>query len=222
MLSIENESSNAKTVLLNTKFTPNLTVPVGNAPVDYEKRLSDELDDLFDLPPNEFSKLFEPPTKSGPDQSLHRTKRLRSPRNGGHPTKHNRLSTTVTTTAKPGLPTTTKKVRKPRKKWTLEEDEILFECVRKHGPQGRTKASKSLPGRAPRGCRQRYKILTRKRNPNNTSGQWTPEEDNTLKNLVDEYGEHFEIISAKMETRSYQSCWARWRGPLGHKVQPDI
>ena len=165
---------------------------------------------------------FSTPRKEAVDMSKDANKRLRSPKNQDKPTKKKKTSAIVTTPEKPTLIGKTKKVVKKRRKWTTEEDEILLEWVQQYGSKNAGKVYKSLTNRTARGCRARYNILKNRRNPKHRNGRWKSDEDETLRNLVDQYGEDFNKISAKMQARDYKACWTRWNHHLKSKEQHGI
>lgn len=48
--------------------------------------------------------------------------------------------------------------------------------------------------------------------------KWTKNEDNTLKNLVEQYGEKWELISKQLPDRTDVQCQQRWT----KVVNPDL
>ena len=75
--------------------------------------------------------------------------------------------------------------RSKRQMFSLEEDKILSEQVRKHGERDWSIIASKLPGRTARQCRERFKNYL---SPNVTHVPWKAEEDNLLRKLVEEIG----------------------------------
>lgn len=66
--------------------------------------------------------------------------------------------------------------------WTKEEDVKLLEVITVHGPQEWSKIAKQIPGcRTGKQCHSRWTSCL---NPDNKKGDWKPEEDNIILELV--------------------------------------
>ncbi len=87
-------------------------------------------------------------------------------------------------------------------KWTEGENEQLKNLVDQYGEKW-AEIAKEIPGRTDIQCRQHYKKTL---NPIIKQEKWTKEEDEQLKNLVDQYGENWTKIAKEMSGRTDHQC----------------
>ncbi|KAL4903518.1 hypothetical protein BDW74DRAFT_179934 [Aspergillus multicolor] len=101
---------------------------------------------------------------------------------------------------------------RPRRNWTAEEDMVLREEVEKAQAASNTTVSwneiaSSLPGRTNKDCRKRfYGAISTKVN----KGPWTEDEDDRLRNAVDEYGPKWTAVASVVGSRLPDQCSKRW------------
>jgi hypothetical protein len=95
--------------------------------------------------------------------------------------------------------------------WTRHEDEIIVQFVTKYGTKNWTKLASLLPGRIGKQCRERWRNHL---DPSNTKEPWTPEEDEMLINLHNQYGNQWVKIASLMKGRSDNSIKNRWNSTL--------
>lgn len=94
-------------------------------------------------------------------------------------------------------------------KWTEKEDEALLEAVRLYGKQSWFKIQQFVPGRTDVQCRERYCNIL---DPELNQGPWSVKEDELLLRLVAQLGNgKWATISKKIEGRTDNQCWRRWR-----------
>ena len=92
-----------------------------------------------------------------------------------------------------------------RGKWTPEEDQILIDCVKKHGKNWAI-AKTQLQGRTNHQCRERYINYLSQKN----ISEWTTDEDNFLKEKVDEIGFKWKCLKKFFKGRKYQDLKNRY------------
>ncbi|OHT12440.1 hypothetical protein TRFO_17712 [Tritrichomonas foetus] len=99
------------------------------------------------------------------------------------------------------------KTKKPRKKFTDEEDKILIELVHEIGSKKWKAISKAMYGRTPRQCHDRYcNYLV----PGYFNGQWTCEEDDKLYFKYHQYGPRWSYFTQFFACRSAIALKNRW------------
>jgi hypothetical protein len=103
--------------------------------------------------------------------------------------------------------------------WTRQEDEVIIQYVRTYGCQSWTKLSQLLPGRIGKQCRERW---FNHLNPDLSRGQWTPEEDQRLMELHEEFGNHWSKIAMHMPTRADNMIKNRWYSTIAKKTKEEI
>lgn len=109
---------------------------------------------------------------------------------------NNSSSTSAALKADGGLKTSN---RKPRQKFTQEEDEIMYRFVEENGPTGWHRIVPLIPSRTARQCRERWKNYLA---PNVNHDPWTPEEDRLLEEKVQQFGQSWSKIVAFFPNRT--------------------
>lgn len=106
-------------------------------------------------------------------------------------------------------PVVSKKSTIPRnwaKKWTPEEDERLLKAIEEYGFEWK-KIAEVVETRNAGNCLQRWDRVLR---PDRMKGQWLPEEDEKLVQLIAQGLPNWGQISKIMEGRSSKQCRERW------------
>jgi hypothetical protein len=103
--------------------------------------------------------------------------------------------------------------------WTRQEDEVIIQYVQTYGNQSWTKLSQLLPGRIGKQCRERW---FNHLNPDLSRGQWTPEEDQRLLAIHEEFGNHWSKIAMHMPTRADNMIKNRWYSTIAKKTREEI
>jgi hypothetical protein len=85
----------------------------------------------------------------------------------------------------------------------------------KYGPISWHKVAAHLPGRNNKDCRKRwhYSIASTIR-----KGTWTREEDEKLREAVEQYGARWSKIAEAVGTRNGDQCWKRWYDCLDPRI----
>ena len=99
------------------------------------------------------------------------------------------------------------KHRIERRKFTEEEDMTLIYLVNLFGETHWPLIAKSIEGRTARQCRERYKTYLA---PDLSNGPWTKDEDELLKELVEEIGLKWAEIAKRFNGRSDNNVKNRW------------
>ncbi|OHS92968.1 Myb-like DNA-binding domain containing protein [Tritrichomonas foetus] len=103
--------------------------------------------------------------------------------------------------------------------WTRQEDEVIINFVRIYGCKSWTKLANMLPGRIGKQCRERW---LNHLNPDLNRGPWTPEEDQQLLILHEQFGNHWSKISALMPSRADNMIKNRWYSTLSKKTKEEV
>lgn len=93
-------------------------------------------------------------------------------------------------------------------RWTQQEDELIKQGVEKFGTKNWSIIAESVSGRTGKQCRERW---INQLNPDLRSETWTAEEDQTLTNLINQYGHSWSIISKLLPGRSGNSVKNRYK-----------
>lgn len=99
--------------------------------------------------------------------------------------------------------------------WTRQEDEIIINYVKEHGPKDWRNLRTVLPGRIGKQCRERWRNHL---DPSLNHSPWTAEEDQKIIELHKQYGNHWVQISKMMVNRSDNSIKNRWNSTLKKQV----
>jgi hypothetical protein len=105
--------------------------------------------------------------------------------------------------------------------WTEEEDEKLRITVLLYREKNWKKIAENIPGKTPAQCMHRYKTVL---NPDTlkVKGRWTPEEDQKLTQLVQEYGtKNWRFIASHLKGRLPKQCRERWCNQLDPNIRKD-
>lgn len=87
----------------------------------------------------------------------------------------------------------------PKRPWTKEEDDLISELVKMHGPKRWSLISSSLPGRTPKQCRERWHNHL---HPDiNKSAAWTEEEDRVILESHQKEGNKWAAMAKKLSGR---------------------
>lgn len=98
--------------------------------------------------------------------------------------------------------------------WTPEEDVILLELVRIHGPKKWSVIANALDGRIGKQCRERWHNHL---NPAVRKDKWSTEEDNVIMDLVDKLGTKWATIAKHMPGRTDNSIKNHYYSSLRKK-----
>ncbi|KAK3985468.1 hypothetical protein QBC44DRAFT_312219 [Cladorrhinum sp. PSN332] len=107
-----------------------------------------------------------------------------------------------------------------RRWWTKNEDKILQNGgqlqINEHGSiKNWNDLAALLPGRTNKDCRKRwYKVRLDIR-----KGAWLPEEDQKLRDAVDQLGVRWSVVAEMVQTRNADQCAKRWRHVLGPHIK---
>ncbi|EAX83484.1 Myb-like DNA-binding domain containing protein [Trichomonas vaginalis G3] len=100
-----------------------------------------------------------------------------------------------------------KETRKPRHKFTEEEDKLIRQQIAAVGEGNWTLIAKVVPGRTARQCRERWINYL---SPNVANTPWTEEEDRMLENLVETLGTKWCVIAKQFPRRTDVLIKNRW------------
>ncbi|GAA6046883.1 hypothetical protein JCM3770_003410 [Rhodotorula araucariae] len=119
------------------------------------------------------------------------------------------------------MPTSSATAAARTRKWTQEDDDELMAALERG--DGRLTWSAIATSAFPDGkysktdCNERWKILSK---PKPIKGSWTVEEDNKLRELVEELGsEKWVVISSQMGSRTGKQCRERWHNHLDPSIK---
>ncbi|KAI8338999.1 Homeodomain-like protein [Chlamydoabsidia padenii] len=105
-------------------------------------------------------------------------------------------------------------------RWTTEEDKLLMEAVKEHGPHKWSLIAQHIPDRTPVQCSTRWLGAL---NPNVHKGKWAPDEDEALTQAVQKYSNKnvlpWNRIAQHIPNRTGIQCQARWTEALDPTVR---
>ncbi|CAO3589984.1 unnamed protein product [Absidia cylindrospora] len=105
-------------------------------------------------------------------------------------------------------------------RWTTEEDRLLMEAVKEHGPHKWSLIAQHVPDRTPVQCSTRWLGAL---NPNVQKGRWAPDEDEALTQAVKKYSNRSVLpwnrIAQNIPNRTGIQCQARWTEALDPTVR---
>ena len=94
-----------------------------------------------------------------------------------------------------------------RKRWTKEEDDALRECVNLYGEKAWHQVCKFIPGRSSRQCKERWFYGV---SPNIRKDEFSKDEDELLKSLVESVGTKWTQISPQFNGRTPETLKNRY------------
>jgi hypothetical protein len=95
--------------------------------------------------------------------------------------------------------------------WTRQEDETILDYVAQFGTKNWAKLAEMLTGRIGKQCRERWRNHL---DPDNNHAPWTPEEDQMLVELHEQYGNQWVKMASIMKGRSDNHIKNRWNSTL--------
>ncbi|CAD8091642.1 unnamed protein product [Paramecium sonneborni] len=105
-----------------------------------------------------------------------------------------------------------------RDRWTLEEDNLLRQTIKKCGTSW-CQVAQSFPNRNPNSCIQRWKRLKGKNKKKKV--KWTLSEDNLLSKLVQTQGKRWNEISKNFIGKTNKQCMERYNNSLNPNLNKN-
>ncbi|EMR71505.1 putative myb transcription protein [Eutypa lata UCREL1] len=110
--------------------------------------------------------------------------------------------------------------RRAPKRWTEEEDKILWEETRKQSKSGNVKdwnrIAAKLPNRTNKDCRKRWVNTL---SGSLKKGAWSEDEDERLIAAVNSHGQKWTLVASMVGLRSPDQCSKRWQHNLDPKLE---
>lgn len=100
--------------------------------------------------------------------------------------------------------------------WTREEDEAILAFVRENGDRDWSKIAATLNGRTGKQCRERFRNHL---DPSLLKTAWTPEEDQLLIDLHNQYGNSWTKIAALFKGRTDNCIKNRWNSTIKKRLE---
>lgn len=107
----------------------------------------------------------------------------------------------------------------PKSKWTQEEDYLLVQAVKKIGELKWNQISKFVGTRSGKQCRERQFTNL---NPDINNEPWTPEEDEKLLRLHNNYGNKWSELAKNFNGRTVLNVKNRWRTFIRRGIIPKV
>lgn len=99
--------------------------------------------------------------------------------------------------------------------FSAEEDQLIIDFVETHGIHAWPKVTSVLPNRTAKQCRERW---FNNLDPSVTKDPWTPEEDQQIFELYQEYGPKWSQIARLIPGRTDNSIKNRWHASISKRI----